>query len=101
MHVQIVQTIYIDRNEFSILHSSGPIVGALAKKFGCRAVAICGSVIACVAYVISTFSPSVNVLILTYGAMGGKKEFTLQLEKLQHSTQGSLTECIQSDFTEL
>ena len=50
---------------------SGPIVGALANKFGCRAVAISGSLLATAAFFASTFSPTVEVLILTYGALGG------------------------------
>ena len=50
---------------------SGPIVSALANKFGCRAVTIAGSIVACIAYIVSTFSPNVDVLILTYGALGG------------------------------
>ena len=54
----------------------GPIVGALANKFGCRLVAICGSIVAAIAYIISTFSPNINILILTYGGLGGK----LQIE---------------------
>lgn len=51
----------------------GPIVSALANKYGCRAVCIAGSVIACCAFVLSTFSTSVTMLMITYGAMGGKK----------------------------
>ncbi|XP_037913959.1 uncharacterized protein LOC119653442 isoform X3 [Hermetia illucens] len=51
--------------------SAGPIVSALANKYGCRAVCIAGSVIACCAFVLSTFSTSVTMLMITYGAMGG------------------------------
>lgn len=51
--------------------SAGPIVSALANKFGCRAVCIAGSVVACVAFVLSTMSTSVNMLMLTYGVLGG------------------------------
>jgi Mg2+/citrate symporter len=51
---------------------AGPVVSALTNKFGCRTVCIAGSVIGCVAFILSTFSPSVNVLMLTYGVMGGK-----------------------------
>ena len=51
----------------------GPIVSALANKFGCRAVTIAGAIVACIAYVLATFSPNVDMLILTYGALGGKR----------------------------
>lgn len=51
---------------------SGPIVSALTNKYGCRAVCMAGSVIASIAFALSTFSPNVNVLMLTYGFMGGK-----------------------------
>lgn len=51
--------------------SAGPIVSALANKFGCRAVCIAGSIIACLAFVLSTFSNSVGMLMATYGFMGG------------------------------
>ncbi|XP_055694058.1 monocarboxylate transporter 14 isoform X2 [Lutzomyia longipalpis] len=51
--------------------SAGPIVSALANKYGCRTVCIAGSIIACTAFVLSTFSTSVTMLMLTYGVMGG------------------------------
>lgn len=47
------------------------MVSALANKFGCRAVCIAGAILASVAFVLSTFSTSVNMLMLTYGVMGG------------------------------
>lgn len=51
--------------------SAGPIVSALANKYGCRAVCIAGSIIACIAFVLSTFSTNVSMLMATYGFMGG------------------------------
>lgn len=51
--------------------SAGPVVSALTNKFGCRSVCIAGSIIGCAAFVLSTFSPNVNVLMITYGVMGG------------------------------
>ena len=50
---------------------SGPIVGGLVNKFGCRPVCIAGSVIACAGLALSTLSPNVPVLMLTYGVIGG------------------------------
>lgn len=52
--------------------SAGPVVSALANRYGCRAVCIAGSIISCVAFILSTFSTSVNMLMLTYGVLGGK-----------------------------
>ena len=51
---------------------SGPIVSALANKYGCRRVSMAGSVVASFAFFISSFSPNVDVLILTYGVLGGE-----------------------------
>lgn len=51
--------------------SAGPLVSALTNKFGCRAVCIAGSLISTLAFVFSTFSPTVNWLMLTYGFIGG------------------------------
>lgn len=51
--------------------SAGPIVSALANKYGCRTVCIVGSFISTSAFILSTFSPTINVLMITYGFMGG------------------------------
>lgn len=57
--------------------SAGPVVSALANKYGCRAVCIAGSIISCVAFILSTFSTSVNMLMLTYGVLGGKSIYII------------------------
>ncbi|GFO32965.1 monocarboxylate transporter [Plakobranchus ocellatus] len=49
----------------------GPVVSALTNRFGCRPVIICGSLIAAFAYMVSSASDNVIVLILTYGFLGG------------------------------
>jgi len=51
--------------------SVGPVVSALTNKYGCRSVCVMGSLIGCLAFVLSTLSPNVNTLMLTYGFMGG------------------------------
>ncbi|XP_026318770.1 monocarboxylate transporter 4 isoform X2 [Hyposmocoma kahamanoa] len=51
--------------------AAGPVVSALCNKYGCRAVCVAGSLVAAVAFVISTFSKSVTVMMLTYGLLGG------------------------------
>jgi len=52
---------------------AGPIVSALANSFGCRTVAIIGSVIAGVFFAVSQWSSSIEVMMVTYGVMGGKR----------------------------
>ena len=50
---------------------SGPIVGGLVNKFGCRFVCILGSLVACLGIGLSILSPNVPVLMVTYGLIGG------------------------------
>jgi len=50
----------------------GPVASVLVNRFGCRIVSIVGSVIAGVFFAISQFSPNIDVMILTYGVMGGQ-----------------------------
>lgn len=51
--------------------AAGPIVSALCNKYGCRAVCVAGSLVAASAFVLSTFSKSVTVMMITYGLLGG------------------------------
>ncbi|KAL6444680.1 hypothetical protein ACFW04_002041 [Cataglyphis niger] len=50
---------------------AGPFVSALANRYGFRLVAILGSVISCIAFVLSYFSTSIEFLYVSYGAIGG------------------------------
>lgn len=50
---------------------AGPLVSALSNKFGCRVVCVAGSILASFGFVLSIFSTSVTMLMLTYGLMGG------------------------------
>ncbi|GAB1601956.1 monocarboxylate transporter 13-like isoform X2 [Argonauta hians] len=49
----------------------GPFASTLATKYGCRKVTIAGSIFAAAAFFISTFSSSIQMLIVTYGILGG------------------------------
>ncbi|CAL1546736.1 unnamed protein product [Lymnaea stagnalis] len=49
----------------------GPVVSVLTNRFGCRAIIIAGSLIAGLAFIVSSWSPNVTMLILTYGVFGG------------------------------
>lgn len=51
--------------------SIGPVVGAFANRFGCRAVTIFGSILTSASLLASIFSPNIYVLILTYGLLTG------------------------------
>lgn len=50
---------------------SGPIVGGLVNKFGCRPVCMAGSFITCIAFLLSIFSVNVTMLMGLYGFLGG------------------------------
>lgn len=49
----------------------GPIVSMLLERYSCRQITIAGTLISVVAFIISTFSPSIEILIVTYGILGG------------------------------
>ena len=49
----------------------GPVVGQLVNKFGYRIVGVAGSLLAALCIGLSTFSPNVPVLMVTYGLLGG------------------------------
>lgn len=49
----------------------GPFASALANRYGFRLVAIIGSVLGSVAFVISYFATSVTFLCISYGVLGG------------------------------
>ncbi|XP_064470624.1 uncharacterized protein LOC135385315 isoform X2 [Ornithodoros turicata] len=51
--------------------SAGPLVSALTNRFGCRTVCIGGSIISCIAFLLSTVVPDVGALMFTFGIMGG------------------------------
>ncbi len=50
---------------------AGPITSMLINSLGCRVVTMAGGVTTCVALILATFAPNVDVLILTYGVLGG------------------------------
>ena len=42
------------------------------EKFTCRQITICGALLSSCAFIVSIFSPTVDILILTYGVLGGR-----------------------------
>ncbi len=51
--------------------TSGPIVGGLVNKFGCRPVCVAGAVVSCLGLASSSLVGSVGALMFTYGIVGG------------------------------
>lgn len=50
---------------------SGPIASFLTDRYGCRKVTIVGSILACLGFVLSAFSTSMEMLFLTFGILAG------------------------------
>ncbi|CAG9853861.1 unnamed protein product [Phyllotreta striolata] len=50
---------------------AGPIISAIVNKFGCRVTCLAGCIISSVALGLSIYSPSISVLMLVYGFVGG------------------------------
>jgi len=51
---------------------TGPIVSALTNKYGCRPVCIAGSIIGSIGFALSSFATNLDILMLTYGIIGGR-----------------------------
>lgn len=51
---------------------AGPFVSALANRYGFRLVAIVGSIVGGIAFILSYFATSVQYLWISYGVIGGK-----------------------------
>ncbi|KAH3774938.1 monocarboxylate transporter 9-like [Dreissena polymorpha] len=49
----------------------GPVVSLLLERFSWRQVTLAGTLMSAVAFVVSVFSPNIDVLIITYGIIGG------------------------------
>ncbi|XP_052825397.1 monocarboxylate transporter 12-like [Octopus bimaculoides] len=56
-------------NAFSLL--TGPVASVLADSYGHRVVVISGSILSGVAFVAASFSPNIDVAIVTYGFLAG------------------------------
>lgn len=46
-------------------------MSALTNKFGCRIVCIVGAIVGSIGFALSTLSPTLDVLMITYGIIGG------------------------------
>jgi len=50
---------------------TAPLASALCNKYGCRVIGIIGSVISAVAVATSIFSPTISIMWLLFGLIGG------------------------------
>ena len=50
---------------------SGPFASALANKYGCRRVTVGGSVLACLAFLLSSLVTRLDLMLITFGVLGG------------------------------
>ncbi|XP_041379072.1 monocarboxylate transporter 12-like [Gigantopelta aegis] len=55
----------------SLMLGLGPVSNALATKYSCRTVVLCGGILTCAGFVCSAFIPSFEWLFVTYGLMCG------------------------------
>lgn len=52
---------------------TGPIAGVLTKIYGCRRVAIIGTVIAAFGFLISIFAPNIYFMFFSFGLVAGRR----------------------------
>ncbi|GBP56150.1 Monocarboxylate transporter 14 [Eumeta japonica] len=50
---------------------AGPVMSALVDRYGCRKMTIVGGIASTIGFLAAAFSPSVEVLCVTYGMMAG------------------------------
>ncbi|XP_050415568.2 uncharacterized protein LOC126829630 [Patella vulgata] len=70
-NVPISQVIWVGSLLTGSYLTVGPLVSAMAVRYGCRKVTIIGSLVASGAFLLSTQSNSLEMLIITYGLLGG------------------------------
>ncbi|XP_076093526.1 monocarboxylate transporter 12-like isoform X1 [Mytilus galloprovincialis] len=49
----------------------GPLTGAVANRFSCRAAVVWGGIITCISMIISGFAPNIAFLFISFGFLGG------------------------------
>ncbi|KAK3583079.1 hypothetical protein CHS0354_004024 [Potamilus streckersoni] len=65
------KTAWVGSTQLGMCMFMGPVVSLLLERYSCRQVTIAGIVIAFLAFIASIFSPNIEVLIITYGVIGG------------------------------
>jgi MFS family permease len=72
----------------------GPIASALSIRFGCRAVCLVGSAIAATGIFISGFSTNIEMLLITYGVMGGESRIRCCVELEMGNSRNHISDCL-------
>ena len=57
----------------------GPIAGAVVNFFDCRVCTILGSILTSLGLIISRFSPTINIFILSYGVLTGMYNYYIHI----------------------
>lgn len=65
------KTSWIGSLFLSVPLMSGPIMSALVDKYGCRNITMLGGLISCIGFVLSSFSNSIEMLLLNFGIIAG------------------------------
>ncbi|KAI5698488.1 hypothetical protein M8J75_007623 [Diaphorina citri] len=65
------KTAWIGSLFMSIPLLSGPIASFLTDRYGCRKVTILGGILAAIGFILSSFTSSINVLLVTFGIIAG------------------------------
>ncbi|CAH1792740.1 unnamed protein product [Owenia fusiformis] len=65
------KTAWVGSTVMGVHMAVGPVVSVMVNKYGCRIVTITGALISTFGIGVSIISPNVDVLILTYGFLGG------------------------------
>ena len=72
---------------------SAPLAGMITNKFSSRIAIVTGGALATAGFTISSFAPSLDVIIVTMGFIVGEKSFLSQHERKKISRFGSLNFC--------
>ena len=59
-------------NTVAVLHVSGPLSGFVADRFSVRTALLLGATFMTTGYLLTAFSPSLELSILTFGVIAGK-----------------------------
>lgn len=53
------------------IYFAGPIASTACERWGCRRVCITGAILSSFGFIVTSFAPSINVLIFTVGILTG------------------------------
>lgn len=65
------KTSWVGSSQLGMSMFMGPVVSMLLERYSCRQITIAGTLLSVAAFIASTFSSNVELLIITYGVIGG------------------------------